>query len=46
MLQVIVVSIKNRKLKLPESDSELYEMNEKGSRGVEEEKLSHTDQFR
>ncbi|XP_031102149.1 protein NRT1/ PTR FAMILY 4.6-like [Ipomoea triloba] len=47
IIQVIFVSIKNRKLRLPENDGELYEMEDKGSSSyVEEEKLLHTDQFR
>lgn len=45
VVQVIVVSIKNRRMVLPENDEELYEINEKGavSQG---EKISHTNQFR
>ncbi|KAM7470142.1 hypothetical protein LguiA_008325 [Lonicera macranthoides] len=41
--EVIVVAFKNRKLSLPESPSELYEINEKES--VSEPKILHTDQF-
>ncbi|KAL7202758.1 hypothetical protein ACSBR1_034262 [Camellia fascicularis] len=43
--QVIVVAIRNRRLKLPESPEELYEINDK-ERDPAEEKVSHTDQFR
>ncbi|KAL2491041.1 Protein NRT1/PTR FAMILY 4.3 [Abeliophyllum distichum] len=43
--QVIVAAIKNRKLPLPESPSELYEINEKESTFTEA-KIVHTEQFR
>nr|GMD89963.1 protein NRT1/ PTR FAMILY 4.5-like [Ipomoea batatas] len=46
IIQVIVVSIKNRKLTLPENPStELYEVNDKGTVSTET-KVAHTDQFR
>ncbi|KAM6578525.1 hypothetical protein CsatB_030362 [Cannabis sativa] len=43
--KVIVVSIKNRGLSLPESSTELYEISEKDSLSTKE-KLPHTNQFR
>ncbi|ONK63015.1 uncharacterized protein A4U43_C07F10500 [Asparagus officinalis] len=43
VLQVIVVAIRNRKLSLPDSSEQLYEINDKE---VVEEKIPHTDQFR
>ncbi|PON75827.1 Proton-dependent oligopeptide transporter [Trema orientale] len=45
IIQVIVVSIKNRGLLLPENAAELYEIKEKDS-SYTNEKLPHTDQFR
>ncbi|KAF4353938.1 hypothetical protein G4B88_031288, partial [Cannabis sativa] len=42
--KVIVVSIKNRGLSLPESSTELYEISEKDSLSTKE-KLPHTNQF-
>jgi peptide/histidine transporter 3/4 len=44
-LQVIVVSIKNRKLALPENPVDLYEINEKETISREEQ-IAHTKQFR
>ena len=41
-LQVIVVAFKNRKLPLPESDEELYEVYEEATL----EKIAHTNQMR
>lgn len=43
--QVIVVSFKNRRMPLPENAEELFEINEKGA-VLQEEKISHTNQFR
>uniref|UniRef100_A0A2N9EGW6 Major facilitator superfamily (MFS) profile domain-containing protein n=1 Tax=Fagus sylvatica TaxID=28930 RepID=A0A2N9EGW6_FAGSY len=43
--QVIVVSIKNRKLALPENPVDLYEINEKETISTEEQ-IAHTKQFR
>ncbi|XP_057493517.1 protein NRT1/ PTR FAMILY 4.5-like [Actinidia eriantha] len=45
IVQVIVVSFKNRKMSLPKNAEELYEINEKESLS-QEEKISHTNQFR
>lgn len=42
LLQVIVVAFKNRKLALPESDEELYEVYEDGAL----EKIAHSNQMR
>lgn len=41
-LQVIVVAFKNRKLPLPESNEELYEVYEEATL----EKIAHTNQMR
>ncbi|XVF04901.1 hypothetical protein REPUB_Repub05bG0125000 [Reevesia pubescens] len=43
--QVIVVSVKNRRLPLPENSDELFEINDK-DRDQYDEKLHHTNQFR
>ncbi|GLT70297.1 hypothetical protein SLA2020_423870 [Shorea laevis] len=43
--QVIVVAIKNRKLALPESPDELYEINDKETISSDP-KIAHTNQFR
>ncbi|KAK4424482.1 protein NRT1/ PTR FAMILY 4.6 [Sesamum alatum] len=43
--QVIAVAVRNRGLSLPESPSELYEINEKDSESTAA-RIAHTDQFR
>ncbi|KAI4310911.1 hypothetical protein MLD38_035856 [Melastoma candidum] len=43
--QVIVLAFENRKLPLPESAAELYEISDKESILASENKISHTDQF-
>ncbi|KAH7571234.1 hypothetical protein JRO89_XS04G0003700 [Xanthoceras sorbifolium] len=45
IVQVIVVTFKNRKVSIPQNPEELYEINEK-DRVSTEERISHTNQFR